>query len=89
MNLTQKCGVLFLLGLVVDLVQTIHIQACAHSDLPASVLTIIAVYVLGFWGHDWFVEHKGKAARWLLTLSAAFGAGLGTGIVILFGGYFG
>jgi len=85
MGLFPKCAVLFCLGFIVDLLQTIHIQACANGKLAMSVGTIVAIYLIGFWGHDWFVKHKSSWDRWSLTLSGALGAGLGTGVVLLVG----
>lgn len=86
MELFRKCVVLFFLGFIVDLTQTIHIQACAEREIIKSVSTIIAIYMVGFWGHDWFVKYKTAFARWMLTASGAFGAGFGTGAAIYFGG---
>ena len=85
MSLFQKCLVLFTTGFVVDLLQTFHIQACADRSLALSVSTLFALYIVGFWGHDWFVQSKSCASRWALTMSGALGAGLGTGIVIYLG----
>lgn len=85
MDLFRKCGVLFVLALIVDLTQTIHIRACAEQDMFRSTSTIVAVYIIGFWGHNWFVEHKSSWARWMLTVSGALGAGVGTGVVIFLG----
>ncbi len=86
MGLFPKCAILFVLGFVVDLLQTFHIQACADRKLIMSVSTLFALYIVGFWGHDWFVSHKSPWARWALTMSGALGAGLGTGTVIFYGG---
>ncbi len=85
LTLSQKCGVLFLMGLVLDVLQTIHIQACSSRDVFASVSTLLAIYATGFWGHNWFVEQKSSVARLCLTLAGALGAGLGNAIVILLG----
>ncbi len=85
MDLWCKCLVLFITGFVVDLLQTFHIQACAERSLALSVSTLFALYVVGFCGHDWFVQSRSCAARWALTMSGALGAGLGTGIVIYLG----
>ncbi len=73
------------MGLVLDILQTLHIQACASRDAFLSVATLLSVYMIGFWGHNWFVEHKSPLARWSLTLAGALGAGLGNAIVILWG----
>lgn len=86
MDLFQKCVVLFILSLAVDLVQTVHIQACAARDLAQSVSTVVVVHLICFWGQKWFVEHKSSWARWMLTVACALGAGCATGVVITFGG---
>jgi hypothetical protein len=86
MELSKRCLVLFLLGFVVDLVQTVHIQACAERAMMLSVSSIVGIYLIGFWGHDWFIKSESSFARWMLTLAGALGAGAGTGAAIYFGG---
>lgn len=81
----RQCFVLFVLGFVVDLIQTVHIQACAKRQMFLSVSTIIAIYMVGFWGHKWFVDHKSEWSRWWITVAGALGAGLGTAVVIYLG----
>lgn len=82
--LLRQCCILFFLGLVVDLIQTIHIQACAQRQMFLSVSTIVAIYLIGFWGHKWFVDNT-DAQRWWITVAGALGAGCGTAIVIYLG----
>lgn len=84
--LWKQCLILFGLGFLTDLIQTIHIQACAEKRMFLSVSTIVAIYLIGFLSHQWFVEHKGKWNRWWITVAGALGAGLGTGAVIAWGG---
>lgn len=86
MSLSRKCVVVFLLGFVVDLLQTWHIQACADRRVWLATSTIMAIYLIGFFGHDWFVKHKDSWSRWCITLAGALGASLGTAVVIEFGG---
>lgn len=85
MKLFQQCLMVFFLGFLVDLIQTVHIQACAQRQMVLSVTTIIGIYLVGFWSHQWFVEHKASWARWWITVAGALGAGLGTAAVIAFG----
>lgn len=85
MDLFKQCLVLFALGFVVDLIQTVHIQACAQRQMMLSVTTIVGIYIVGYWGHQWFVEHKTSWSRWWITVAGALGAGLGTAAVIAFG----
>lgn len=88
MVLFRQCVVLFLLGFLADVVQTLHIQACANKQMFLSVLTIVAIYLVGFFAHKWFIEHKTTWARWWITVAGALGAGVGTGLVIFLGDYF-
>lgn len=85
MSLFKQCVAIFFLGLITDLTQTIHIQACATRSLLSAVGTIVIIYMTGFFGHNWFVEHNSAWPRWWITVSAALGAGVGTAAVILFG----
>lgn len=82
----RQCVVLCLLGFFIDLLQTVHIQACAGKQLFLSVSTIIAIYMVGFWGHAWFNDAQDDSQRWWITVAGALGAGIGTGVVIWFGG---
>lgn len=83
MKLLKRCVVLFLLGFTVDLLQTLHIQGCSDRNIVLSVSTILAIYVVGFWGHDWFIQHKDSWSRWWITVSGAMGAGAGTAAVMI------
>lgn len=85
LTISQKCGALFMMGLVLDILQTLHITACASRDIIVSVSSLLAVYMIGFWGHNWFVEHKSPWTRWSLTVSGALGACLGNSIALLLG----
>ena len=81
----QKCGVVFLMGFALDIIQTTHILACTSRNAILSVTSLLLACFLGFWGHNWFVEYKSVLARWGLTVAGALGAGLGNLIVILWG----
>jgi hypothetical protein len=83
--LWRQCLTLWLLGFATDLLATWHIQACAQRRLCTSVSTIVGIYLVGFFGHQWFVEHTSRWARWWLTVAGAVGAGCGTAVVILLG----
>ncbi len=85
MRLFKQCVAVFFLGLVVDLVQTVHIQACSARQMFLAVTSVIGIYLVGFFGHQWFVEHKATSARWWITVAGALGAGLGTAVVIAWG----
>lgn len=85
MTLFRQCCVLLFLGFLTDLLATLHIQACAARQMLLSVATIVLIYLVGFLGHQWFVEHKGVWARLWLTVAGAAGAGCGTAIVLFLG----
>lgn len=86
MALFRKCAILCVLGFAADLLQTAHIQAVAERRMFLSVTTIFAIYLVGFLGHKWFVEHSESKARWWFTVAGSIGAAAGTAIVIRLGG---
>ena len=86
MPIFTRCLALFVLTLIVDLTQTIHIQACADRRIALSVSSILVVYILNFWGKDWFIKYDTTFARWMFTIAGALGAGVGTSAAIYIGG---
>lgn len=85
MSLFRQCAIVLLLGIANDWLMTWHIQACAKRQMFASVATIVAICLLGYMWHKWFVERKDSWGRWWITVAGAIGAGLGTAIVIYLG----
>lgn len=85
MKLLKQCVVVFILGLVVDLLQTVHIQACSDRSVVKATSTIVLIYLVGCVGHAWFVDHKDSWSRWSITWAGALGAGVGTALVIIWG----
>lgn len=83
-SLCMQCVILFFLGFAADVLQTWHIQACTNRNVGISVFTLWGIFLVGFFGHKWFVEQKSSWARWWITVASALGAGAGTALAIIF-----
>lgn len=84
MSLPRQCVIVFVLGFMIDLVQTLHINACSDRKVVLGSVTVIGIYLLGFLAHHWFTENKSSWRRWWITVAGALGAGLGTALVLLY-----
>ncbi len=67
----------------VDVVGCIHVLALVNKSAALAVGTLVLLRLACFPGQHWFIQHETVAARLLLTLAGAVGAGLGTLTVIL------
>lgn len=83
-RLWLQCLLVFLLAVVADIVAALHVKALVTDRFTLSVATIVLGHYLAFFWHSWFVDYKEVSKRLAITSATAFGAGVGTAIVMKF-----
>jgi hypothetical protein len=77
-----RLAVVFLLALAVDILGAVHVRALVGDHILTAAGTIVLISYLGFLASLWFVEERSTARRLWLVSAEAWGAGLGTLLVI-------
>ena len=82
-NFTLKCLTVFVGAMIGDIIIALYVKSIIDNSTILAVLSVVVLTYLTFLGTFFFTEESTNKRKLAITTASAFGAGIGTLIVML------